>query len=285
MFRRRGFTLLELLVSTAIIAVLIALLLPAVQQAREAARRTACRSKLRQIGLALHNYHETRTTFPSGWIEQNDYAWGAFMLPEIEQSPLFRSIDFHLRANARAELSAASSPAQVMLDAYRCPSDAGPAQWQNGDLLMGTSSYVASYGTGAFVGATTHPTGIMFGNSRVRMTDVADGLSNTIAAGERRWDEPAEDSTGQTVWCAAFGMRSTVAAAAGPRINAAPGLLGHGGFSSRHSGGAHFVLCDGRVVFLSENIETNSTAEAAEDYGLFQRLADRADGRVLVPLE
>src|SRR5438128_1844485 len=96
--RRRGFTLIELLVVIAIIAILIALLLPAVQQAREAARRTQCRNNLKQIGLALHNYHDTMNTFPmgmSGWpgtLEGAEWGWGVFIIPYLDQSALYISI-------------------------------------------------------------------------------------------------------------------------------------------------------------------------------------------------
>ncbi|MCC7419493.1 MAG: DUF1559 domain-containing protein [Planctomycetaceae bacterium] len=277
MSRRAGFTLIELLVSIAVIAILLALLLPAVQQVREAARRTQCRSNLKQLGLALHNYHDVHKAFPPAWVGQNDYAWGAFLLPELEQSALFRAIDFRIRPNAPNVLSSSNHPAAVVLPIFVCPSDAAPAKWQNGDLLMGTASYAASYGTGPAVGSMEQPTGVMFENSRIRMADVHDGVSNTIAVGERRWDEPSEDSTGQTVWCAAFGMRSLVAGSAGPRINARTGFS-HGGFSSEHAGGAHFLVCDGRVLFLSDTIAGNPDATVRDEYGLYQKLADRSDG-------
>ena len=98
--RYLGFTLIELLVVIAIIAVLIALLLPAVQQAREAARRTQCKNNLKQMGLALHNYHSTASIFPSakvfdtnksqcqGWIYGNSMSWRVMILPYIDQGPL-----------------------------------------------------------------------------------------------------------------------------------------------------------------------------------------------------
>ena len=97
---RRGFTLIELLVVIAIIAILIALLLPAVQQAREAARRTQCRNNLKQLGLAMHNYHDVFLTFPSGWIAvdagvpsahagTSGLGWGAMLLPQIDQANLY----------------------------------------------------------------------------------------------------------------------------------------------------------------------------------------------------
>ncbi len=100
--RHRGFTLIELLVVIAIIAILIALLLPAVQQAREAARRASCKNNMRQLGLALHNYHDTANTFPPGWISVDPatrrpsahdgltgVGWGTMILPMIEQSNLY----------------------------------------------------------------------------------------------------------------------------------------------------------------------------------------------------
>ncbi len=101
---QQGFTLIELLVVIAMIAILIALLLPAVQQAREAARRTQNRNNLKQIGIALHNYHETASMFPPGWIGvtgtrpdvagRSGFGWAAFILPMLEQQPLHRRIEF-----------------------------------------------------------------------------------------------------------------------------------------------------------------------------------------------
>ena len=104
--RRSGFTLIELLVVIAIIAILIALLLPAVQQAREAARRTACKSNLKQLGLALHNYESAYRLFPPGYLHKFDpagsganhmgYAWGTMVLPQIEQANLYQQFDYDL---------------------------------------------------------------------------------------------------------------------------------------------------------------------------------------------
>ena len=135
---RRGFTLIELLVVIAIIAILIALLLPAVQQAREAARRTQCKNNLKQIGLALHNYHDTFLMFPhaiffyptpAGNAAANipAWAWSAMILPQIEQTNLYNTLNlgpvpFQTAANTPATLNLLQTP----LAAFRCPTDVTP---------------------------------------------------------------------------------------------------------------------------------------------------------------
>jgi len=155
--RKRGFTLIELLVVIAIIAILIALLLPAVQQAREAARRTQCKNNLKQIGLALHNYHDVHLRLPPGYMsaepvhlavpltffstELGLYSWGAYILPYLEQGNLYDSLnvgDVTLDAN----LANATTRAflQTPLPAFACPSDSGPAlnNWDPSDANMAT---------------------------------------------------------------------------------------------------------------------------------------------------
>src|SRR4051812_17389707 len=126
--RRHGFTLIELLVVIAIIAVLIALLLPAVQAAREAARRAQCVNNLKQIGLAMHNYHDVIGTFPSGSIATKGWGgtwwnWPAFILPQIEQTSLYNSINFS-RSNIKNTAGDPNSTAWgTVVNAYLCPSD------------------------------------------------------------------------------------------------------------------------------------------------------------------
>ncbi len=145
--QNQGFTLIELLVVIAIISVLIALLLPAVQAAREAARRAQCVNNLKQIGLALHNYHAAMDTFPPGYVSTIDmrvtdacnmdqenqqgkastcgtgWAWGSMILPFLEQQPLYNSINFNLSV-AYADNNTCSLTA---LTVYLCPSDDGPS--------------------------------------------------------------------------------------------------------------------------------------------------------------
>lgn len=130
----RGFTLIELLVVIAIIAVLISLLLPAVQSAREAARRAQCVNNLKQIGLAMHNYHDTVGSFPSQSIAANNWDgtwwnWASFILPQLEQTPIYNAINFALpNITAVDNASAAATDPQVtvwrsVIKSYLCPSD------------------------------------------------------------------------------------------------------------------------------------------------------------------
>jgi prepilin-type N-terminal cleavage/methylation domain-containing protein len=195
----RGFTLIELLVVIAIIAVLIALLLPAVQQAREAARRTQCRSSLKQIGLALHNYLDTATSLPPGWIGVNavgqpdvnggnGWGWASRILPQMDQTPLFQSINFSLPLMDAAHATIRTR----MLPIYRCPSDAGPdiftmTDSSNNPLTqLGTANYVGSFGTSDIDNCVGQPApfrcageGGLSHNSCVRLSEFTDGTSNT----------------------------------------------------------------------------------------------------------
>jgi prepilin-type N-terminal cleavage/methylation domain-containing protein len=131
---RRAFTLIELLVVIAIIAVLIALLLPAVQAAREAARRIQCVSNLKQIGIALHGYHDSYNTFPAGgWIaifgqpltNNMNMGWSASVLPWLEQNPLYGGLNFSYPYN----IAVNSTAAYTVLQVYLCPSEPRKSYW------------------------------------------------------------------------------------------------------------------------------------------------------------
>ncbi len=173
---RRAFTLLELLVVIAIIAVLVALLLPAVQQAREAARRAQCKSNLKQIGVALHSYHASHQVFPPGRIRshvsglQLCFSAQAHLLPYVEQTPLYGSINF----GAGADTDPLNSvPRQFMLPVFQCPDDK-QVPIQGNDAVH---NYVMNTGTLYGVVAAN---GIFFENSSVRIGDVIDGSSQTV---------------------------------------------------------------------------------------------------------
>ena len=139
MRRSKAFTLIELLVVIAIIAVLIALLLPAVQQAREAARRSQCKNNLKQLGLALHNYHETYNTFPFGQVITNSFSATSQLLPYLDQAPLYYTIDFSKPYNDLVNNAARLTEIPLL----RCPSDVPNIMPQNG----GATNYMANKGT------------------------------------------------------------------------------------------------------------------------------------------
>ncbi len=314
--RHRGFTLIELLVVIAIIAVLIALLLPAVQQAREAARRSQCKNNMKQMGLALHNYHDAFSVFPPGWIvpgyktcsgvdvPSNDHryvahnpGWGLYLTPFLDLANIYNKVTFSHKmgcwdgggfvTGAGSGLLTAPSTSSVLarpLSIYMCPSDAQP--WETPSIgNYGRSSYVVSRGNENMHGQTSKMTespGVFYTNSRTQARDITDGMSNTFAIGEVS-DLQYTDVDSSTVY-------ENGAVWAGCRIHKTDDLLSRtvyrtrplnrstpikisdsDGFGSRHTGGAHFLYCDGAVRFVSENI----------DIVTYGNLGDRADGKVL----
>ncbi len=214
--RRFGFTLIELLVVIAIIAVLIALLLPAVQAAREAARRMQCVNNLKQIGLALHNYHSSNDCFPPGGLVGYRYdtkasnlngTYGAFarILGHLEQQPLYNSINWSLECDQDAYGTVANSTVTVTrLSAFLCPSDSTPSYLGTGTapinaLVAPGNNYFASLGStlewggypGPLSGPAQTPNGppngpFNSGGSAIGLRDILDGSSNTVACGEWR---------------------------------------------------------------------------------------------------
>jgi prepilin-type N-terminal cleavage/methylation domain-containing protein/prepilin-type processing-associated H-X9-DG protein len=210
---RRGFTLIELLVVIAIIAVLIALLLPAVQAAREAARRSQCVNNLKQIGLALHNYHSTTNTFPlgnggvvangqNGQATWSPWSCQAMMLPYLELQPLYSQANFNVSTQEGYGYNANSSVIDAQLAVFLCPSDTNTGKGQYFPYYK-SNSYYASCGTttwlannngivgGAYGGIGPIPTTGMFGPAQnYGLRDCTDGSSNTIAFSEGLAGDP-----------------------------------------------------------------------------------------------
>lgn len=281
----RGFTLIELLVVIAIIGILVALLLPAVQQAREAARRTECRNNLKQIGLALHNYHDAFLRFPPGWIAVENGApaphtgtsgigWGGMILPYLEQSNL------HDLFNPNLSIAATENDAfrESSVPVFRCPSDRQTDLWEiqedgSSDTVLGklpTANYVGVFGTQEVEGCVNAPgtepvadngqcvgDGALYHLSRVSIRDLSDGVSRTLIVGERRTIRTRD---WRSTWVGVMpGGREAIQRVVGSMDHPLNDPSGHvEDFSSEHTGGAHFVYGDGSVTHISENIDMDT---------------------------
>jgi len=280
--RRRGFTLIELLVVIAIIAVLIALLLPAVQQAREAARRSQCKNNLKQLGLAIHNYHDSHRTFPNGGFAEfhgsvsygNGLSWLVMILPYIEQAPLYNQFNFKA-TNFGTNVALSRN----LIPGYMCPSGTKILETNNTTNytthyygVMGPWSTITNAATG-----TAYPmdpkastfsdnsyggmpiSGMLGCNRTTRMRDVSDGTSNTLMVGEISWNTPG----GWRNWIRGCQTNGACASIKGIHYPINSNRYEGGtpasnfndiSFASSHTGGAHFLMGDGGVHFLSENM-------------------------------
>jgi len=196
---KRGFTLIELLVVIAIIAVLIALLLPAVQAAREAARRAQCVNNLKQIGLAMHNYHTANDAFPPGSAASNTpynpgcVAWmgwsaQAMMFGYMEQTAIYNAINFSIDPMQSNGGNGASDTARYCkVNTFLCPSDgnAGKTFLNSYYASMGTTTYTSNtVDNGACKGGTTGSSGLFYYATSYGLRDITDGSSNTVAFSE-----------------------------------------------------------------------------------------------------
>jgi prepilin-type N-terminal cleavage/methylation domain-containing protein/prepilin-type processing-associated H-X9-DG protein len=176
----RGFTLVELLVVIAIIGILVSLLLPAVQAAREAARRTECVNHLKQLGLGLHNYHDTHKAFPPGrWgnFPNKKYGFHSLLLPFIEQMNVYQSIDFTVAWDHANNVDETT----VDVEVYVCPSDPQsnpPSNWS-------ANNYHGNEGSLLERAQSTGANGVLYNESKILMADITDGLSNTAVFSER----------------------------------------------------------------------------------------------------
>jgi prepilin-type N-terminal cleavage/methylation domain-containing protein len=281
--KARGFTLVELLVVIAIIGVLIALLLPAVQGAREAGRRIRCGNNLHQLGVGLHNYHDAHRAFPPAYLADRTnwtgphWSWSAFLLPYLEQQPLFQALGVTTKEfGDGVSLAPPCAETQTPLDVFVCPSDAGPAL-NHRKSFHAKSNYRGVEGSQATLTTTydilSNQDGSFYMNSRVSIDAMIDGSSNTAAVGECRLD-PQSQGHVAALWAGMRGSQDgvTYISDAMWALNSDPAFTINGqadqAFSSHHPGGAQFVFGDGAVHFLKQTM----------DGATLERLAARNDG-------
>ena len=251
--RRRGFTLIELLVVIAIIGVLVSLLLPAVQRAREAARATQCKNNLKQWGLALQTYHDSAGTLPMGAVLPTQWLFRASLLPQLDQKPLFKMVNFEYRSvcfNYVNSVTPALNPASKGLPVYWCPSDPNSQKLYRG-FFGNNGDYMPSNYLGVSSGAVFATfDGSLYLHSSTRFGDIKDGLSNTVVMGER--GVPDSYYWGWAL-CGAGSLDSYLSMQYGFRRGDGSGAHDNH-FWSEHTGGANFVMADGHVKFISYSV-------------------------------
>lgn len=323
--RSRGFTMVELLVVIGLIAILMALLLPAIMQARSAARRTTCHNQLRQLGLAMQNYHSTHNKFPPGGVHLTTKRpgtvpsgnqltdarapWTVLILPFLDEGPRYSAFDmeapFAVRWDKRSFVPEPNVSQQFLpLTKYQCPDDQSSA---NGLC----SNYAACQGGGAPDDAAEKSpqvpgqlprlffdNGLFFHNSSIGMSDITDGSSNTVMIGETKYIGTAESFVPTMAWwpwsaairaddvgqhSSLFNISATCDPINFPQngeyteedIRQHKGVFegaNHGGqqrvYGSWHTGGGYFLMADGSVHFLNENMNLDT----------YRSLGKRGDG-------
>ncbi|MDB5344095.1 MAG: Prepilin-type cleavage/methylation protein [Schlesneria sp.] len=286
-FRRAGFTLIELLVVIAIIAVLIALLLPAVQQAREAARRTQCKNNLKQLALALNNYHDTFNTLPLGAYSAWGHMWTWAVLPQLEQTALYNVMPQPVNdsgaapeTNTDARSKSIQQISRTAVPTLFCPSQ--PGGQKDSSMINGLSgraicNYLGNAGGDATndnlgVGGmdrsnglfnaiqmnTSTPVGRVYG-----LRDATDGVSSTLLLGEayHALDKRCTVCDRMSFFSDSLdtGNGDDFSECLGSTFYPINTYLGDAqaeiSFGSFHVGGAHFALGDGSVRFVSGNID------------------------------
>ncbi len=267
---RRAFTLIELLVVIAIVAIVIAMLLPAVQKVREAAARTQCTNTLKQIGLALNNYHDQNDRFPAGgvnayWAVPTYLASGPALPPAQASGWAFQLLPFIEQGNLYASSSLSLGTPVPM---YFCPSRRRPLAISGRALIdyaAATGAGGATYGNGPYYGIIVPNPG------RVSIANVQDGLSNTFVIGEKRLNPNhylTGDNQDNTGMCAGW-EDDVIAMTVQPFGPDATGVSTYQ-FGSAHPGGMNAVFGDGSVRSISYGISS----------AMLTALGDRRDGVV-----
>jgi prepilin-type N-terminal cleavage/methylation domain-containing protein len=306
--RTRGFTLIELLVVIAIIAILVSLLLPAVQQAREAARRTSCKNNLKQLALAMHNYHDVNNALPLGMV--NHINWRVSILPYIEQANAYNKLDFSSTFRGNSVSTNTQVLGGIIMPAMICPSNVVEPLKNN---AYGTNGQKMQYATYLAIGGAVDTSftsnassgkcndyygwhcdnGPMIINDKVAFKDITDGLTNCLILGEQSGRD-----TGMLYgdrrngyhggWHGTDDAKNTNAFVTGIGSGITPiqyhlnstcsdfwacqvPYLNSAILNSEHTGGVQFALADGSVRFISENISLVT----------LKQLAMKGDGAVV----
>jgi prepilin-type N-terminal cleavage/methylation domain-containing protein/prepilin-type processing-associated H-X9-DG protein len=293
---RRGFTLIELIVSVAILALLIALLMPAIMRVREASARLKCGNNLKQLSLAIQAYEAANRALPPGvtLARRNQpfprTTWIARLLPYLEQTPLWeRTVSAFAQDN-----NAINNPPHVgfgtAMGILSCPSDGraeSPQSTHNG-LRPALTNYLGVIGTDYL-----QRDGVLFEDSRIVMSDILDGTANTIALGERPpspdcwfgwwYTGTGQDESGSPDFLLGvhelyFAERPYVTFCFHGRYRFGPGAFDNQcdvfHFWSPHPGGAHFAFCDGSVRFLAYSADSILPALATRAGGEAVSLPD-----------
>jgi prepilin-type N-terminal cleavage/methylation domain-containing protein/prepilin-type processing-associated H-X9-DG protein len=287
--RLRGFTLIELLVVIAIIAILIGLLLPAVQKVREAAARAKCQNNLKQNALALHGYHDVNKVFPTGVKTGagNLFGFQVFILPFLEETNAYNALNF----NAQYDNATNLAVGLVLIPTYQCPTATqlytqyGSGEWSGGQMTYTMHYYgvAGPLGTNPATG-TAYKTlttdqgneatqGILGMGSRVRISDIIDGTSNTLMLGEMSWTNANyyrvwtrgtySDAQDRDTTCCRNVVNALKATPYDGSDNA-----NNTSFGSEHTGnGANFALADGSVRWIGIDISMTTYLSLASYNG------------------
>jgi prepilin-type N-terminal cleavage/methylation domain-containing protein/prepilin-type processing-associated H-X9-DG protein len=267
--RRKAFTLIELLVVIAIIAILIALLVPAVQKVREASARTQCTNNIKQMGIALHGYHDVQKVFPAGYHTSGVFTytgWQLQLLPYLDQTPLWNECYAYLEANQGETDNNAFPAVDFVMRVFICPANTRPLSDTYQGVHYSLTSYMGICGTSSYNPISQD--GVLYSESKVTLTGISDGASNTVMVGERPctadlwygWGFAPGGYAGagdtllgskDTALAASMGDLTTNVGLLPQRVPLTTAEIDGAHFWSFHPGGAQFLFCDGSVQFLA----------------------------------